>query len=142
MQNQALYSQINGYVQLPEEEHLRCPRCDSADTKFCYYNNYNLSQPRHYCRACRRYWTRGGTLRNVPVGGTTRRANRRAAAGGGQRPQPEAPVVAAPAAAGGGVEGQFGNFGEGLQPEQMGMLGGEGQWPEYPPAYLPGSGYM
>ncbi|EPS57419.1 hypothetical protein M569_17399, partial [Genlisea aurea] len=22
---------------------LRCPRCDSTDTKFCYYNNYNIN---------------------------------------------------------------------------------------------------
>ncbi|KAF8413916.1 hypothetical protein HHK36_001912 [Tetracentron sinense] len=48
---------------------LKCPRCDSANTKFCYYNNYNKSQPRHFCKACRRHWTKGGTLRNVPVGG-------------------------------------------------------------------------
>ncbi|KAG1361228.1 dof zinc finger protein 4 [Cocos nucifera] len=48
---------------------LRCPRCESANTKFCYYNNYSKSQPRHFCRACRRHWTDGGTLRNVPVGG-------------------------------------------------------------------------
>ncbi|XP_010557279.1 PREDICTED: dof zinc finger protein DOF1.1 isoform X2 [Tarenaya hassleriana] len=52
---------------------LNCPRCDSTNTKFCYYNNYNLSQPRHFCKACRRYWTRGGALRNVPVGGGCRR---------------------------------------------------------------------
>jgi hypothetical protein len=51
-----------------------CPRCESRDTKFCYYNNYNTSQPRHYCRSCRRYWTKGGSLRNVPVGGGSRKA--------------------------------------------------------------------
>ncbi|MQL73503.1 hypothetical protein Taro_005863 [Colocasia esculenta] len=55
---------------------LRCPRCDSANTKFCYYNNYSLSQPRHFCKACKRYWTRGGTLRNVPVGGGCRKNKR------------------------------------------------------------------
>ncbi|KAL5715618.1 hypothetical protein ACHQM5_017413 [Ranunculus cassubicifolius] len=48
---------------------LKCPRCDSTNTKFCYYNNYNQTQPRHFCKACRRHWTKGGTLRNVPVGG-------------------------------------------------------------------------
>ncbi|KAJ1377748.1 Zinc finger, Dof-type [Sesbania bispinosa] len=32
---------------------LKCPRCDSSNTKFCYYNNYNLSQPRHFCKNCR-----------------------------------------------------------------------------------------
>ncbi|XP_048573276.1 dof zinc finger protein DOF3.1-like [Triticum urartu] len=51
----------------------QCPRCASHDTKFCYYNNYNTSQPRHFCRACRRYWTLGGSLRNVPIGGSTRK---------------------------------------------------------------------
>ncbi|KAI4299351.1 hypothetical protein L6164_032819 [Bauhinia variegata] len=52
-----------------QSEALKCPRCDSTNTKFCYYNNYNRSQPRHFCRACKRHWTKGGTLRNVPVGG-------------------------------------------------------------------------
>ncbi|XP_010918445.1 uncharacterized protein [Elaeis guineensis] len=48
---------------------LVCPRCESSNTKFCYYNNYSKSQPRHFCKTCRRHWTEGGTLRNVPVGG-------------------------------------------------------------------------
>ncbi|KAJ1265947.1 hypothetical protein BS78_08G112700 [Paspalum vaginatum] len=64
-------------VPLPEPGTLRCPRCDSANTKFCYFNNYSLSQPRHFCKACRRYWTRGGALRNVPVGGGCRRNTKR-----------------------------------------------------------------
>ncbi|KAK7273028.1 hypothetical protein RIF29_14074 [Crotalaria pallida] len=55
----------------------KCPRCESTNTKFCYYNNYSLSQPRHFCKTCRRYWTRGGALRNVPVGGGCRRNNKR-----------------------------------------------------------------
>ncbi|XP_042391874.1 dof zinc finger protein DOF1.7-like [Zingiber officinale] len=50
-------------------EALSCPRCESTETKFCYYNNYSKLQPRHYCRACRRHWTNGGALRDVPVGG-------------------------------------------------------------------------
>ncbi|KAL0342382.1 UNVERIFIED_CONTAM: Dof zinc finger protein DOF5.4 [Sesamum calycinum] len=54
--------------------HLKCP--NSLNTKFCYYNNYNLSQPRHFCKSCRRYWTRGGVLRNVPVGGGCRKTKR------------------------------------------------------------------
>ncbi|XBI23062.1 hypothetical protein VPH35_064005 [Triticum aestivum] len=52
---------------------LNCPRCDSINTKFCYFNNYSFTQPRHFCRACRRYWTRGGALPNVPVGSVYRR---------------------------------------------------------------------
>ncbi|XP_049382140.1 dof zinc finger protein DOF1.4-like [Solanum stenotomum] len=62
--------------QPPPPPHLKCPRCDSSNTKFCYYNNYSLSQPRHFCKACKRYWTRGGTLRNVPVGGGCRKNKR------------------------------------------------------------------
>ncbi|CAM8924133.1 unnamed protein product [Rhodiola kirilowii] len=54
---------------------LKCPRCDSLNTKFCYFNNYNLSQPRHFCKSCRRYWTKGGVLRNVPVGGGCRKSS-------------------------------------------------------------------
>ena len=57
---------------------LPCPRCNSMDTKFCYYNNYNVNQPRHFCKACQRYWTAGGTMRNVPVG-AGRRKNKNAA---------------------------------------------------------------
>ncbi|XP_050230334.1 dof zinc finger protein DOF3.5 [Mercurialis annua] len=53
-----------------------CPRCGSSNTKFCYYNNYSLTQPRYFCKGCRRYWTKGGSLRNVPVGGGCRK-NRR-----------------------------------------------------------------
>ncbi|MCD7460318.1 hypothetical protein HAX54_043288 [Datura stramonium] len=59
------------------ETALKCPRCESTNTKFCYFNNYNLSQPRHFCKTCRRYWTRGGALRNIPVGGGCRRNNKR-----------------------------------------------------------------
>ncbi|KAD4178440.1 hypothetical protein R6Q59_022038 [Mikania micrantha] len=55
---------------------VNCPRCDSTNTKFCYYNNYSLSQPRYFCKTCRRYWTEGGTLRNIPVGGGSRKNKR------------------------------------------------------------------
>ncbi|KAG8376804.1 hypothetical protein BUALT_Bualt09G0102000 [Buddleja alternifolia] len=53
-----------------------CPRCGSSNTKFCYYNNYSLTQPRYFCKGCRRYWTKGGSLRNVPVGGGCRKSRR------------------------------------------------------------------
>ncbi|CAM0958398.1 unnamed protein product [Alopecurus aequalis] len=79
-------------VPLPEQG-LKCPRCDSGNTKFCYFNNYSLTQPRHFCRACRRYWTRGGALRNVPVGGGYRRHAKRA------KPK-QAAVAGAPASNG------------------------------------------
>ncbi|PIN02580.1 hypothetical protein CDL12_22966 [Handroanthus impetiginosus] len=82
MQDSSLYSQIKTQIQhphpqFPEQEHLKCPRCDSTNTKFCYYNNYNLSQPRHFCKNCRRYWTKGGALRNIPVGGGSRKNSKR-----------------------------------------------------------------
>ncbi|CAN6976782.1 unnamed protein product [Brassica rapa subsp. trilocularis] len=60
-----------------QQEQLPCPRCNSTNTKFCYYNNYNFSQPRHFCKSCRRYWTHGGTLRDIPVGGGTRKSAKR-----------------------------------------------------------------
>ncbi|OAY26213.1 dof zinc finger protein PBF [Manihot esculenta] len=59
-----------------QQQPQKCPRCDSLNTKFCYYNNYSLSQPRYFCKTCRRYWTQGGTLRNVPVGGGCRKGKR------------------------------------------------------------------
>ncbi|WVZ13145.1 hypothetical protein V8G54_017675 [Vigna mungo] len=30
--------------------------------------------PRHFCKTCRRYWTKGGALRNVPIGGGCRKS--------------------------------------------------------------------
>ncbi|XP_031111306.1 dof zinc finger protein DOF5.1-like [Ipomoea triloba] len=70
-------------ARMPQPENgLKCPRCDSTSTKFCYYNNYSLSQPRHFCKTCRRYWTRGGAMRNVPVGGGCRRNKRSKKSGG------------------------------------------------------------
>eukprot|EP00249_Psilotum_nudum_P017272 c26244_g1_i1 orf=398-1516(+) len=58
------------------EQPMKCPRCDSPNTKFCYYNNYSLTQPRYFCKSCRRYWTKGGALRNVPIGGGCRKNKR------------------------------------------------------------------
>eukprot|EP00268_Persea_americana_P056436 TRINITY_DN6659_c2_g2_i1.p1 TRINITY_DN6659_c2_g2~~TRINITY_DN6659_c2_g2_i1.p1 ORF type:complete len:220 (-),score=34.64 TRINITY_DN6659_c2_g2_i1:545-1204(-) len=76
MQDPTTFQPINHQL-VVEQEHLKCPRCDSNNTKFCYYNNYNLSQPRHFCKNCRRYWTKGGALRNIPVGGGTRKNSKR-----------------------------------------------------------------
>ncbi|XP_048564280.1 dof zinc finger protein MNB1A-like [Triticum urartu] len=69
-------------------EPLPCPRCGSRETKFCYFNNYNVRQPRHLCRACRRYWTAGGALRRVATASPGRR-----------RPRPSARSAAAAASA-------------------------------------------
>ncbi|XP_047309178.1 dof zinc finger protein DOF1.5-like [Impatiens glandulifera] len=55
------------------EKPIQCPRCKSMETKFCYFNNYNVNQPRHFCKGCQRYWTAGGALRNVPVGAGRRK---------------------------------------------------------------------
>ncbi|CAN6457426.1 unnamed protein product [Victoria cruziana] len=81
----------NRRVKPQAEQPQKCPRCDSLNTKFCYYNNYSLSQPRYFCKTCRRYWTKGGTLRNVPVGGGCRK--------GGKRPKrliPDNPTATSP----------------------------------------------
>ncbi|XP_038895823.1 dof zinc finger protein DOF4.6-like [Benincasa hispida] len=59
-----------------KDQILNCPRCNSNNTKFCYYNNYSLAQPRYFCKSCRRYWTAGGSLRNIPVGGASRKNKR------------------------------------------------------------------
>ncbi|OWM77441.1 dof zinc finger protein DOF1.6-like [Punica granatum] len=88
----------------PPQQGHKCPRCDSTNTKFCYYNNYSLTQPRYFCKACRRYWTQGGTLRNVPVGGGCRKGSKRAkastaattSAAASSRAQPPPGTVAPP----------------------------------------------
>ncbi|WOK91502.1 hypothetical protein Cni_G00193 [Canna indica] len=76
---------------------LPCPRCKSKETKFCYFNNYNVNQPRHFCKACHRYWTAGGALRNVPVGAGRRRGRPAAPRGGGSAPASSACVLEYPA---------------------------------------------
>ncbi|KAL8140776.1 hypothetical protein V2J09_006797 [Rumex salicifolius] len=65
----------------PHDQAIKCPRCESTNTKFCYYNNYSLTQPRYFCKTCRRYWTKGGTLRNIPVGGGCRKNKRQSSSG-------------------------------------------------------------
>ncbi|XP_055814983.1 dof zinc finger protein DOF2.5-like isoform X2 [Solanum dulcamara] len=67
---------MNKKVRPVKDGAMNCPRCNSTNTKFCYYNNYSLTQPRYFCKTCRRYWTEGGTLRNVPVGGGSRKNKR------------------------------------------------------------------
>lgn len=67
---------MNKKVRPVKDGAINCPRCNSTNTKFCYYNNYSLTQPRYFCKTCRRYWTEGGTLRNVPVGGGSRKNKR------------------------------------------------------------------
>ncbi|KAF8114980.1 hypothetical protein N665_0030s0029 [Sinapis alba] len=62
-------NQVNGEKPPPRV----CPRCNSDNIRFCYYNNYSVSQPRYTCKNCRRLWTHGGTLRNIPIGGSVRR---------------------------------------------------------------------
>ena len=40
-----------GRCKLPRPEGTAiCPRCNSDNTKFCYYNNYNIKQPRYLCK--------------------------------------------------------------------------------------------
>ncbi|CAD6341194.1 unnamed protein product [Miscanthus lutarioriparius] len=72
----------------------RAQDCDSTSTEFCYFNNYSFAQLRHYCRNCHRYWTRGGNLRDIPVGAPYRR--RRAK---GSKPTAAATAASASSAA-------------------------------------------
>ncbi|KAB1998328.1 hypothetical protein ES319_D12G081400v1 [Gossypium barbadense] len=74
-ENQSSGNRKTGSTRAAQDQQaaLKCPRCDSPNTKFCYYNNYSLTQPRHFCKTCRRYWTKGGALRNVPIGGGCRK---------------------------------------------------------------------
>ncbi|KAL1818440.1 hypothetical protein ACET3Z_013309 [Daucus carota] len=57
-------------------QNLKCPRCDSEDTKFCYFNNNKSSQPRYRCKKCNRFWTQGGKLRDIPSSAAKRRVKR------------------------------------------------------------------
>ncbi|KAL3851385.1 hypothetical protein ACJIZ3_013267 [Penstemon smallii] len=63
----------NPTVEKRPDKIIPCPRCKSMETKFCYFNNYNVNQPRHFCKGCHRYWTAGGALRSVPVGAGRRK---------------------------------------------------------------------
>nr|AZL49134.1 Dof transcription factor 11 [Boehmeria nivea] len=119
-------------AKIPQPETaLKCPRCDSANTKFCYFNNYSLTQPRHFCKTCRRYWTRGGALRSVPVGGGCRRNKR---SKGSSSSRSKSPATAATDRQAGGACSSAGNtasISPGLGP---GVLG---HFPPQPPMLPP-----
>ncbi|GFZ04244.1 DOF zinc finger protein 1 [Actinidia rufa] len=142
MQDPSTYQQIQ--PQFPEHEHLKCPRCNSTNTKFCYYNNYNLSQPRHYCKNCRRYWTKGGALRNIPVGGGSRKNTKRSSNPKRPTPKPDPSgeygshsgfdqdrrILDSGGSFSSLLNGQFGNLLEGLNPNgSAGQLGEFGENP-------------
>ncbi|KAL0917591.1 hypothetical protein M5K25_012664 [Dendrobium thyrsiflorum] len=52
------------------------PPCTTPRSLAITLRAFTLTQPRYFCKGCRRYWTKGGSLRNVPVGGGCRK-NRR-----------------------------------------------------------------
>jgi hypothetical protein len=91
-----------GHPPLPRPPPRQCPRCQSGNTKFCYYNNYSRTQPRYLCKACRRHWTEGGTLRDVPVGGG--RKNRRGGSKGPAAAKASASTAAATLQGGGAAD--------------------------------------
>ncbi|CAN6287843.1 unnamed protein product [Urochloa humidicola] len=90
----------------------QCPRCQSGNTKFCYYNNYSRAQPRYLCKACRRHWTEGGTLRDVPVGGGRKNRRSKAAAAAAKASASAAAAAATAQAQGGSVAGGGGGGGD------------------------------
>lgn len=82
--------------QMQPQNPLLCPRCSSLDTRFRYFNNNSHTQPRHYCRTCKRQWTVGGKLRHIPIGGSTRNGKPTKASsskGGNSRSQPLQPLL-------------------------------------------------
>ncbi|KAE8703788.1 Dof zinc finger protein DOF3.4 [Hibiscus syriacus] len=141
-QNRRLSKAVNPGAPPPEQEQLPCPRCDSTNTKFCYYNNYNFSQPRHFCKSCRRYWTHGGTLRDIPVGGGTRKNAKRsrtaashvpaATASHNNFPLPATPVLLP-------ISGNQGSFGIGGESKCNGS-GGDGSFTSL--LNTPGPGFL
>ncbi|KAF3782964.1 hypothetical protein EJ110_NYTH33251 [Nymphaea thermarum] len=64
-------------IRREEEAPIRCPRCFSLDTRFCYFNNHDVEQPRHFCKACQRFWTIRGFIRDLPVGSGLRNRRRK-----------------------------------------------------------------
>lgn len=110
---------------------LPCPRCESMNTKFCYYNNYSVTQPRHFCRQCQRYWTVGGTLRNVPVGGGSRKKNRHHPRGAGE------PYNNSPRSSPGAANSSGPNFAGFQQQQEMVALNFAGFAPQSHPSYAP-----
>ncbi|KAK4798835.1 hypothetical protein SAY86_031161 [Trapa natans] len=109
-------------IPMPEGP-MKCPRCESTNTKFCYFNNYSLSQPRHFCKTCRRYWTRGGAIRNVPVGGGCRK-NKRSKGSTSKSPASSTDRAAGGSSSGGGLSISSGlSSGSGLSSSTAEMLG-------------------
>ncbi|EFJ35120.1 hypothetical protein SELMODRAFT_29567, partial [Selaginella moellendorffii] len=58
--------------ELPDNVY-QCPRCQSYNTRFDYYNNEKRDQPRFACRACKKQWTQGGKIRAASSGGRKRK---------------------------------------------------------------------
>ncbi len=110
--------------------------------QFCYYNNYNIKQPRYFCKACQRYWTAGGILRNVPIGAGRRKskssavreqekaataaAAKQARAAGGSKngPNPQAAAAMSGRAPAPGVSN--GDTGQVQAQQQAGLMSGAG----------------
>ncbi|CDP18545.1 unnamed protein product [Coffea canephora] len=59
---------LEGKVSPQKKQVLNCSKGNSTNTKFCYYNSCSLSQPRYFCKTCRRYWTERRSLRNISIG--------------------------------------------------------------------------
>ncbi|OIW21205.1 hypothetical protein TanjilG_30806 [Lupinus angustifolius] len=79
--------------QQQRHQHLPCPRCMSLNTKFCYYNNHSLTQPRYFCKDCRRNWTHGGALRNIPIGGRSHKQKNAEISSSSRPQQPPLPPL-------------------------------------------------
>ena len=69
-------TEMEAEIWSPQNLNLRCPRCNSEETKFGYYNNNQISQPRYRCKNCKKFWTHGGKVRDISSNGRERRVNR------------------------------------------------------------------
>lgn len=75
-QQQPSDSNSHREAEIKLEPNQKCPRCDSVNTRFCYFNNHKTSQPRYICKNCKRFWTQGGNVRNIQSNGGEQRMKR------------------------------------------------------------------
>ncbi|KAF5204098.1 hypothetical protein FRX31_006310 [Thalictrum thalictroides] len=62
-------------VEVHTDPPRQCPRCNSWETMFGYYNNYSDNQPSYHCKICSHYWAHGevpGDISEVPSTSTNR----------------------------------------------------------------------
>ncbi|KAF5206988.1 hypothetical protein FRX31_003426 [Thalictrum thalictroides] len=78
MEQQDMEAMEDHQQQHGEEEQLvevntdpprQCPRCNSLETMYGYYNNYCDIQASYRCKICSHYWDHGEVLGDISVRG-------------------------------------------------------------------------